>query len=132
MSPQVETATPDNVMKPLGPYSHIATSGDLIMISATAGVDPQTNELAGPDVASQTHQILRSFSEMLDSAQSDFAHVLHVNVFLTDMADFAEMNAAYAEAMGSCKPARSAVAVRELPRPGARVTMNLTAVKAEA
>jgi len=130
MSPTVKTSTPEGVMKPIGPYSHIARAGDLIMISATAGVDPETNELAGADVASQTDRILLSFERMLDSVGSDLAHVLHINVFLKDMADFDVMNEAYERRLGNHRPARTAIAVVDLPKPGARVTMNLTAVAA--
>lgn len=129
MAPKVETFTPATVMTPVGPYSHIARTGDFIMISATAGVDPSTGELAGEDVAAQTRQILSSFETMLHSVDSDLRHVLHVSVFLLDMDDFAEMNAVYAEVMGEHRPARSAIAACGLPKPGARVTMNLTAVR---
>ena len=126
--PSVEYATPPNTMTPIGPYNHIAKTGDFITIGAVAGVDPQTGELAGPDVASQTTQILGAFETMLTSVGSDFAHILHVNVFLKDIKDFAEMNATYERKMGAHKPARTAIAVADLPKPGALVTMNLTAV----
>ena len=128
MSNTVDTMTPDGVMMPVGPYSHVARAGNLVMISATAGVDPETNELAGPDVRSQTKQILRSFERLLEAADSDLAHVLHINVFLKDMQDFDAMNAAYAEYLGDIRPARTAIAVSDLPKPGARLTMNLTAI----
>lgn len=130
MAPTVETSTPKNVMKPVGPYSHIAKVGTFITISATAGVDPATGELAGSDVTSQTKQILNSFSLMLASVGSDFEHILHINVFLKDMEDFSEMNAAYAEVMGNNRPARTTISVTGLPKPGALLTMNLTAVTA--
>lgn len=65
---------------------------------------------------------------MLASVDSDLAHVVHVHVFLRDMADFEAMNAAYVEAMGAHRPARTVIGVAELPKPGVRVTMNLTAV----
>lgn len=65
---------------------------------------------------------------MLESVSSDFDHVVHVNVFLADMADFEAMNAAYVEALGDHRPARTVIGVRELPKPGVRLTMNLTAV----
>ena len=128
MPPAVEFRTPEGVMSPIGPYSHVARSGDFIMIGAVAGVDPETNELVGPTVAEQTTQILDSFDRMLRSVGSDLAHILHINVFLIDMADFAEMNDAYAGRLGEVRPARSAIAVTGLPKRGARVTMNLTAV----
>jgi len=124
----VETSTPPDTMTPVGPYSHIAKAGPLITIGATAGVDPKTGELAGPDVATQTRQILDAFDVMLTSVGSNLDQILHITVYLADMADFQEMNGAYADRMGARRPARSAVSVTGLPKPGARLTMNLMAV----
>ena len=59
---------------------------------------------------------------------SDLAHTVHINIFLKQMADFEAMNAAYEQAMGDHRPARTVVAVSELPKPGVLLTMNLTAV----
>jgi 2-iminobutanoate/2-iminopropanoate deaminase len=126
--PTVETSTPPGTPTPIGPYSHVAKVGQWITIGGTAGFDPVTGALAGPDVASQAARILDSFAVMLESVGSDLAHVVHVNVFLAEMADFDAMNAAYVEKMGTHRPARTVIGVRELPKPGVRVTMNLTAV----
>lgn len=131
MSSKVERSTPANTMAPIGPYSHIAKVGNFITIGGTAGVDPATGDLAGPDVASQTRQILDAFGIMLASVGSDLEHVVHINVFLADMQDFERMNAAYVEKMGEHGPARTAIAVSGLPKPGALLTMNLTAVTKE-
>ncbi len=128
MPPIVETSTPPNTPRPIGPYNHIAKVGSFVSIGGTAGVDPTTGRLAGADVASQTRQILKSFAAMLQSVNSDLGHVLHVNVFLLDMSDFEDMNRAYVEGMGDHRPARTVVAVKELPKPGVLLTMNLTAV----
>ena len=128
---KVETFTPTNVMKPIGPYSHIAKAGSFIAISGTAGIDPATGDFAGPDACSQARQILRSLRSMLESVGSDLDHVLHVNVFLKNAADFEEMNRAYREAFGAHLPARTVVAVADLPKKGALMTMNLTAVARE-
>ena len=125
---KVETFTPTGTMTPLGPYSHVARGGGLITIGAVAGVDPATGELAGPDIEAQTRQIIDAFEAMLAAAGADLDHVLHITVFLADMTDFAAMNAAYAERMGARRPARSVVSVTGLPKPGARLTMNLMAV----
>jgi 2-iminobutanoate/2-iminopropanoate deaminase len=126
--PRVETSTPANTPDPIGPYNHVAKVGAFITIGGTAGVDPATGQLAGRDVASQTRQILDSFRVMLSSVGSDLAHVVHVNVFLAQMRDFEAMNAAYVEKMGDHRPARTVIGVRELPKPGVLLTMNLTAV----
>jgi 2-iminobutanoate/2-iminopropanoate deaminase len=65
---------------------------------------------------------------MLESAGSDLAHVVHVNVYMSQMSDFEAMNAAYVEKLGDHRPARTVIGVRELPKPGVLLTMNLTAV----
>ena len=128
MKSRVETLTPPNTPTPIGPYNHIAKVGEHIWIGGTAGVDPATGSLAGADVASQTRQILKSFKVMLAAVGSDLDHAVHINIFLKTMADFEDMNAAYTEVMGDHRPARTVVAVSELPKPGVLLTMNLTAV----
>jgi len=65
---------------------------------------------------------------MLESVGSDLEHVVHVHVFLGQMSDFDAMNTAYVEKMGEHRPARTVIGVRELPKPGVLLTMNLTAV----
>jgi 2-iminobutanoate/2-iminopropanoate deaminase len=129
--PTVETSTPPNTPTPIGPYNHVARIGTFISIGATAGVDPATGNLAGPDIGSQTRQILDSFAVMLESVGSDLRHVVHVNVFLKDMSDFEAMNAAYIEKLADHRPARTVIGVNELPKPGVLVTMNLTAVTSD-
>lgn len=131
MSNRVETSTPENTPTPIGPYNHIAKVGPFISIGGTAGVDPSTGQLAGSDVYSQTKQILTSFQVMLQSVDSDLAHVIHINVFLKEMRDFEEMNHAYISMMRNHRPARTVIGVAELPKPGVLLTMNLTAVAKE-
>ena len=125
---KVETSTPPNTPNPIGPYNHIAKTGQHITIGGTAGVNPSTGELAGTDAYSQAKQILSSFEVMLESVGSDLQHVVHINVFLKNMQDFESMNRAYVEKMGDHRPARTVIGVQELPKPGAVLTMNLTAV----
>jgi 2-iminobutanoate/2-iminopropanoate deaminase len=129
MAGKLQTFTPQNTMTPIGPYSHIAKVGEFITIGGTAGVDPATGELAGPGVGAQTRQILDAIEVMLASVGSDLSHVLHINIFLADMRDFDEMNAAYAEKMQEARPARTTVQVAALPKPGAVLTMNATAIE---
>jgi 2-iminobutanoate/2-iminopropanoate deaminase len=128
MTNTVETFTPANAPAPIGPYNHIAKVGPFITIGGTAGVNPATGQLAGPDVYSQAKQILESFEVMLQSVDSDLSYIIHVNVFLKDMQDFEEMNRAYMDMMGNHRPARTVIGVAELPKPGVLLTMNLTAV----
>ncbi len=125
---RVKTSTPPGTPAPIGPYSHIAMAGEFITIGGTAGFDPATGQLVGPDAYQQTRRILDSFKVMLESVGSDLNHVLHVNVFLQRMSDFEEMNRAYVEKMGAHRPARTVIGVKELPKPGVMLTMNLTAI----
>lgn len=131
MPTKVETFTPPHTPTPIGPYNHIAKVGQFITIGGTAGVDPATGQLAGPDVYAQTKQILTSFQVMLESVGSDLHHVVHINVFLKDMQDFERMNQAYVAMLGDHRPARTVIGVHELPKPGVLLTMNLTAVTRE-
>jgi 2-iminobutanoate/2-iminopropanoate deaminase len=82
MHSKVETLTPSNTTEPIGPYNHIAKVGDFIAIGGVAGVNPETGEVAGDDVVSQTTQILQSFQVMLESIGSDLEHIVHINIFL--------------------------------------------------
>lgn len=129
MSGKVSHIVSPRVMTPIGPYSHMSVAGDLIWIAALAGVDPQTNELVGDDIAAQTARIIKSFEILLVEAGSDLDNVTHITIFLRDITEFAAMNAAYVEAMGGREPARSVVEVSALPKPGARLTMNAMAAK---
>lgn len=131
MSPKIETSTPPNTPNPIGPYNHIAKVGQFISIGGTAGINPQTGQLAGSDVYSQTKQILESFRIMLESVESDLSYIMHINIFLKDMKDFEEMNKAYVEVMENHRPARTVIGISELPKPGVLLTMNLTAVTKE-
>jgi len=128
---RVKTSIPPNTPKPIGPYSHVAVVGDSITIGGTAGFDPATGQLVGPDTYQQTRRILDSFAVMLESAGSDLQHVVHVHVFMLRMSEFDEMNRAYVEKMGNHRPARTVIGVNELPKPGVMLTMNLTAVTRE-
>ena len=131
MPTKVETFTPPHTPNPIGPHNHISKVGPFLTHGGTAGVDPATGQLAGPDVYAQTKQILTSFQVMLESVGSDLHHVVHINVFLKDMQDFERMNQAYVAMLGDHRPARTVIGVHELPKPGVLLTMNLTAVTRE-
>ena len=126
--PEVMTSTPSDAPTPIGPYSHVAKVGSFITIGGVGGFHPRTGELAGATVDAQTRQVLDNLSALLSSAGSNLTHIVHVNVFLLHMSDFEEMNRVYAECMGAHRPARTVIGVRELPKPGVLLIMNLTAV----
>jgi len=122
------TLVPSSLFAPIGPYSHAVTAHGHVYISGTPGVDPGTGQLAGQDAYSQTHQILKNFQSMLAAAGASLNDLVHVQVNLVDVADFAEMNRAYAECLAEPYPARTVIGVGALPKPGARLTMNAMAV----
>lgn len=125
----IENHTPDNLFAPIGPYSHFSKAGNFIQISGTPGVDPNTGEMAGSDAYSQAKQILLNFQTMLDSIGLDLNHILHIHVFLKNVDDFTEMNRAYSELFRKHLPARTVICVADLPKKGALMTMNATAVE---
>lgn len=126
--PPIETFCPDGLFEPIGPYSHVAKVGPFIQVSGTPGVDPATGELAGPGAYEQARQTVANLRAMLASVGCSLTDVLHVNVYLRHVEDFAEMNRAYAEAFGTHRPARTVIAVAALPKKGALLTMNLNAI----
>lgn len=124
----VETFTPANLFKPIGPYSHLSKVGAFINISGTPGVDPTTGELAGSDVYTQSRQILSNFQLLLESVGATLKNVMHINVFLKEVGDFSEMNRAYSDVFKENFPARTVICVADLPKKNALLTMNLSAV----
>lgn len=111
----------------LGPYSAAVRVGEMLYCSGQTPLDPATGELVGDDVATQARQALANLSAVLEAAGGTLDSIVKTTVFLTDMADFAEMNAVYAEHFTEPYPARSTVAVRALPK-ACRVEIEAVAV----
>jgi 2-iminobutanoate/2-iminopropanoate deaminase len=112
------------VPAPIGPYTPVVRAGDLLFVSGQLGtVD---GELVAGGVGPQVTAALANLAAVLGSAGATLELVVKATVFLTDMADFDEMNAAYLAGFGTHRPARSAVAVVALPR-GARVEIEAVA-----
>lgn len=112
--------------KAIGPYSQAVGIGNLIFTAGQIGLNPQTGELVGDDIESQTRQVLTNLKHILEAAGSDLNYVVKTTVFLQDMADFPRMNAVYAEFFPENPPARSTIAVAALPK-GARVEIEAIA-----
>lgn len=110
----------------VGPYSHAVDSGDTVYCSGQTPIDPATGELTDGGVGAQTHQCFDNLFAVLADGGLGPADVVKVNVYLTDMADFEQMNEAYAERFERPYPARTTVAVAGLPL-GARVEIELVA-----
>ncbi len=100
----------------IGPYSQAIRSGQFVYTSGQVALDPTSGELVGEDVQAQTHRVLQNLQAVLTSAGSSLANVVKTTVFLARMSDFQAMNAVYASYFTGVAPARSTVAVAELPR----------------
>lgn len=100
----------------IGPYSQAIQVGNLIYTSGQIPIDPATGQLVEGGVKEQTRQSLNNIQAILQEAGLTMASVVKTTVFMADMADFAEMNSVYAEFFIEPYPARSAVAVKTLPR----------------
>ncbi len=106
----------DQAPQPAACYSQAVAVGDFVFTAGTIAMDPQTGELVGEDVGAQTRQVLMNLQAVLEASGSSLERVVKTTVFLTDMGNFAAMNAAYAEFFPSQPPARSTVQVGRLAR----------------
>jgi len=99
----------------IGPYSQAVVSGSLVFTSGQIPITVGTGEVKGSAIAEQTEQVIMNLAEVLKAANSGLDRVVKATCFLTDMGDFQEFNKVY-ETYFTGKPARSTVAVRQLPR----------------
>ena len=112
--------------KAIGPYSQAICIEDLVYTAGQVGLDPATMELVEGGIEAQTRQVLTNLSHVLEAADSGLNFVIKTTVFLKEMADFAAMNAVYAEFFPGKPPARSTVQVAGLPK-GALVEIECVA-----
>ena len=114
--------------KALGPYSQAIVAGGFVFASGQVPIDPATGNFVAGGIKEQTKQSLTNVTHVLAEAGIDLSHVVKTTVFLSDMDNFAAMNEVYAEFFQQPYPARSAVAVKTLPK-GALVEIECIAVK---
>ena len=116
----------DKAPKALGPYSQAIVAGGLLFASGQVPIDPATGNFVEGGIKEQTKQSLTNVSNVLAEAGIDLSHVVKTTVFLSDMDNFAAMNEVYASFFSEPYPARSAVAVKTLPK-GALVEIEVIA-----
>lgn len=117
-----------NAPAAIGPYSQAVQAGNMLFVSGQIPIDPATGAFAGEDIATQTHQSLTNVKNILEAAGYSLNDVVKTTVLLAEIADFAAMNAVYAEYFNENKPARACFAVKDLPR-GALVEIEAIACK---
>jgi 2-iminobutanoate/2-iminopropanoate deaminase len=99
----------------IGPYSQAMSSGGFIFTSGQIPLCPKSGEVVGSAIAEQTEQVIKNLTAVLKAAGADLAQVVKTSCFLADMGDFGAFNEVYAKHFTG-SPARSTVAVRQLPR----------------
>ena len=107
-----------NAPAAIGAYSQAVVANGMLFASGQLGIDPTTGEFAGADFRSQAEQSVNNVAAILEAAGTDAGHVVKTTVFLTDMANFATLNEVYSTLFKAPFPARSAVAVAQLPKGG--------------
>ncbi|MBQ4033734.1 MAG: RidA family protein [Paludibacteraceae bacterium] len=122
----METISTKNAPAAIGPYSQAIKVGNLIYTSGQIPIDPTTGTLVAGGIKEQTRQSLLNVQAILKEAGLSMSSVVKTTVFMADMNDFADMNAVYAEFFTEPYPARSAVAVKALPK-GALVEIEVVA-----
>ena len=107
-----------NAPAALGPYSQAIVANGMVYCSGQIPIDPATNTIHAETIEEQTRQAIANLKNVLEAAGSGLDKVVKTTVFISDMNDFAALNAVYAELFGDSKPARSCVEVSALPKGG--------------
>ena len=113
----------DRAPAAIGPYSQAMRCGSFVFLSGQIPLDPATGQLVEGDISIQARRVFDNLRAVCEAAGGSFTQVVRVGIYLTDMADFAAVNAVMAEAFVTPYPARSTIEVRGLPR-GARVEVD--------
>ncbi|MBQ8113585.1 MAG: RidA family protein [Kiritimatiellae bacterium] len=106
----------ENAPKALGPYSQAIKAGGFVWCSGQIPIDPAVNAVTATTIEDQTRQAITNLRNVLEAAGSGLDKVVKTTVFISDMNNFAALNAVYAELFGDAKPARSCVEVTRLPK----------------
>jgi len=116
----------ENAPAAIGPYSQAVKAGNVVYTSGQIAIVPASGNIEASDVEGQTEQVMKNLEQVLKASGTDFAHVVKTTCFLADIADFAAFNKIYGKYITE-KPARSCVAVKDLPK-GALVEVEVIAV----
>jgi 2-iminobutanoate/2-iminopropanoate deaminase len=122
-----EAVQTDTAPKAIGPYQQAIRANGFVFTAGQIPIDPKTGNIVEGGIAAQTRQVLENLKAVLNAAGSSLDQVVKTTVFLKNMADFQAVNNVYAEFFGTSKPARSTVAVAELPK-GVLIEIDLVAL----
>ena len=126
----METIQTERAPKAVGPYSQAVRAGEFLFLSGQISLDPETAEVVGSDIETQTRQVLKNMQAIISAANMSLTNVVKTTVFLTDIAEFPKVNAVYQSFFGSHRPARTTVQVSALPK-GVRIELDAICVDRE-
>ncbi|MFI5202281.1 MAG: RidA family protein [Candidatus Kapaibacterium sp.] len=126
MESLLEIVLSPDAPQPIGPYSQAVKSRDLLFCSGQIAIDPKSGEMVQSSIEEETKQVMKNLRAVLAASGATFANVAKTTIFLTNMADFADVNRIYEIGLGTSRPARSTVQVAALPK-GARVEIECVA-----
>jgi reactive intermediate/imine deaminase len=112
----------------IGPYSQAVRSGGMVFLSGQIPLDPATGDLVDGDIATQTRRVFENLKAVCAAADASLADVVRVGIYLTDLSNFAAVNAVMAEYFTTPYPARSTIEVSGLPK-GAQVEVDAVVVR---
>ncbi|MEW6750022.1 MAG: Rid family detoxifying hydrolase [Candidatus Latescibacterota bacterium] len=118
----------DKAALPVGPYSQAIQAGDFVFVAGEKGLDPRTGRIVEGGIAAETRQTLENVKAILQAAGLGMDCAVRSVVYMTDLSQFAQMNAVYAEYFPTAPPPRSCVQVVALPA-GAHVEIEITAAR---
>ena len=122
----MDSISTPNAPAAIGPYSQAKISGSFLFTAGQIPLDAASGEVRGETIEEQTELVLQNLAAILEAAGCSWCNVVKTTVFLTDLAEFAKMNAVYEKYLGKTKPARSTVQVAALPR-NAKIEIELIA-----
>ena len=122
----MKTVATEGAPRAIGPYSQAIAEGDFLFLSGQIPLDPATGELVSGGLAAGVERVFDNLQAILKSEGLGLDDVVRTTVYLLRMSDFAEMNGIYARRFGNHRPARSTVAVAELPK-GAAIEIDAIA-----
>ncbi|MEO9965184.1 MAG: RidA family protein [Reichenbachiella sp.] len=106
----------ENAPAPIGPYSQSTLAGNTLYVSGQIAIVPGTDQLLIEDIEKETHQVMKNMGVILKAAGGDYTNVVKCGIFVSDMGNFAKINAVYGEYFQSNPPARETVEVSCLPK----------------
>ena len=123
-----ETINTKDAPEAIGPYSQAVETGNFVFTAGQIALDPSTQEMVDGGIKEQTERVIKNLEAVLKSAGLSLSDVIRADVFLKNLEDFSSMNDVYSKFFSVSKPARTTVAVRDLPK-GALVEISLIAAE---